>query len=417
MPGFRKSDAEASEHLRESVVSNGSSFSTRSGPMTGNPTNLISVGSIALHDNLRCDILRSAISFLGSKRLASGQPSFATSRLSIFLKFVPVEMDENDTKLRATVTPPSNGRLEYVDARVVLRDSMDPSEAEYFNEPLHLADALGGDKHYERIIKAGSALTTDLRTANVNREDHPKPRPTGGFIVKSECPPVVGQLGTTWIDSPDMERPLMPKRALSQVQNQHKRSESAVSILSNISAPTEARSATSGCNGSHWECEACGSGTGEIIFCLRPAQQCSACNIRPLKLLHSGTKLASNDKQSALKTILPNKTLKLVTHLLNMDDGQTPDEFFAHFRIVFYFTDDESQDDACCHLREHVFRASIKIGKEGDAELQQKKEVDFNDALARLEGKVKLAAVPTGGRRAKAKAAKAAKVPKAVGAT
>lgn len=41
--------------------------------------------------------------------------------------------------------------------------------------------------------------------------------------------------------------------------------------------------------------------------------------------------------------------------------------------------------------------------------MQQKKEVDFNDALARLEGKVKLAAVPTGGRRAKAKAAKAKK--------
>jgi hypothetical protein len=68
------------------------------------------------------------------------------------------------------------------------------------------------------------------------------------------------------------------------------------------------------------------------------------------------------------------------------------------------FTDDPTQDDACCTLREHVFRASIKIGKEGDAQLQQKKEDDFTDALARLEGKVKPAAESTGGRRAKAKA-------------
>lgn len=68
------------------------------------------------------------------------------------------------------------------------------------------------------------------------------------------------------------------------------------------------------------------------------------------------------------------------------------------------FTDDAAQDDACCPLREHIFRASIKIGKEGDAELQQKKEEDFSDALARLEGKVKPIAKSTGGRRARAKA-------------
>lgn len=68
------------------------------------------------------------------------------------------------------------------------------------------------------------------------------------------------------------------------------------------------------------------------------------------------------------------------------------------------FTDDPTQDDACCQLRQHIFRASIKIGKEGDAQLQQKKEEDFNDALARLEGKVQPVVESTGGRRAKAKA-------------
>lgn len=332
MPGFRR-DSEASEHLRESVVSNGSSFSTRSNPTS--TANLISVGSIALHDNLRCDILRSPISILGSKSLVSGQPTFATSRLSIYVKFVTVEMDESDTKLRATVTPPSNGKLEYVDARIEIRDSMEPSESEYFNEPLHLADALAGDKHYERIVKAGTALTTDLRAANQNREDHPKPQPTGGFIVKSNCPPVIGQLGSQWVDTADMDRSLQPKRAMSQVHNQHKRSGSAFSILSNISAPAEGRSATSGCGGSHWECEACGSGTGEIIFCLRPAQKCPTCSVRPLKLLHSSAKGSFTDNTSESRAVLPNKTLKLVTHLLNMDDGQPPEEFFAHFRIVF----------------------------------------------------------------------------------
>lgn len=332
MPGFSR-NSEASEHLRGSVVSSASSFSSRCSP--SGHANLISVGSIALHDNLRCDILRSPIAILGSKSLISGQPTFSVSRLTIFMKFVAVEMDECDTKLRATVMPPSEGQLEYVDARIEIRDSMYPNEAEYFNEPLHLADALAGDKHYERIIRAGTALTSDLKTANLNREECPKPRPTGGFIVKAECPPIVGQLGSQWLDVADMDRVLQPKRAMSQVSNQHKRSGSSVSILSNISAPMEVLSASSGCSGSHWECEACGSGTEEIVFCLRPAQKCPVCSIRPLKLMHSNARPAHGDIKTSTATALPNKAFKLVTHLLNMDDGQPPDEFFAHFRIVF----------------------------------------------------------------------------------
>lgn len=237
MPGIIR-NSQATERLRESMVSSVSHSSSLSAGST--PTgNLISVGSIQLHDNLRCDILRTSISVLGSKSLTPGQPVFAVSRLTIFMKFVPVELDASDTKLRATVAPPSSGKLEYVDARIEIRDSMQPSESEYFNEPLHLADALGGDKHYERIVKAGNALTSDLRKANQNREEYPKARPTGGFIVKADCPPIVGQLGHRWSDHTEADQSLQPKRIVSQTHNSqthnssHKRSASAFSTVSN----------------------------------------------------------------------------------------------------------------------------------------------------------------------------------------
>lgn len=334
MPGLWK-NSQATERLRESVISSVSHSSSRSVGSAAAPLNLISVGSIPLHDNLRCDILRTPISTLGSKSLVPDQPVFAVSRLTVFMRFVPVELDESDTKLRATVAPPSNGKLEYVDARIEIRDSMEPSESEYFNEPLHLADALGGDKHYERIVKAGNALTTDLRKANQNREDYPKARPTGGFIVKTDCPPIVGQLGYRWCDYTEADHFLQPKRAMSQVHKQHKRSASAFSTISNISAPVEAPSASNGCAASHWECEPCGSGTSGIIYCLRPAPKCDVCNIRPLKLLHSSSKGSLLEKKGSPASTLPNKTFKLVAHLLNMDAGQPPEEFFAHFRMAF----------------------------------------------------------------------------------
>lgn len=328
--------SEVTERLRESVISSVSHQSSRSAGSASISTNLISVGSISLHDNLRCDILRSPITILGSKSLAPGQPVFAVSRLNIFMVFYPVEPDESDTKLRATVAPPSNGQLEYVDARIEIRDSMEPSESKYFNQPLHLADALGGDKHYERIIKAGSALTTDLRKANQNREDFPKARPTGGFIVKADCPPIVGQLGYKMTEDVDVNRPLQPKRPSSHLHSsQHKRSASAFSTFSNISAPAEGRSTSTGCAGSHWECEPCGSGTNEIIHCLRPVHKCDVCSIRPLKILHGSSTEPQLDTKTKSNQLLPNKTFKLVAHLLNMDDGQPPEEFFAHFRIVF----------------------------------------------------------------------------------
>lgn len=335
MPGVLR-NSQATEQIRESIVSATSHTSSRSTGSASTPTNLISVGSIALHDNLRCDILRRRIAILGSKSISAGQPVFAVSRLTIFMKFVPVELDASDTKLRATVAPPSKGKLEYVDARIEFRDSMEPSESEYFNEPLHLADALGGDKHYERIVKAGISLTTDLRKANQIREEFPKARPTGGFIVKADFPPVVGQLGCRWLDETEADQSLQPKRLTSQTQsNMHKRSASAFSTISNVSAPVVGLSKQTGCTASHWECEPCGSGTSEIVYCLRPAQKCETCHARPLKILHSSPSGSRPDDTETFTATLPNKTFKLVVHLLNMDDGQVPEEFFAHFRIVF----------------------------------------------------------------------------------
>jgi hypothetical protein len=324
-------------NLRTSTSSNDSAISNSSA-VAGLTSNLISVGSIALHDNLRCDILRSPISILGSRSLSPGQPLFAVSRLSLIIKFVPVELDASDTKLRATVTPPTRGRLEYVDARVELADSREPADSDIFNEPLHLADALSGDKHYERIIKAGTALTTGLRKANQTREDFPKLRPTGGFIVKADSPPVVGQLGSQWLDPPEAERVQQSRSGILQTVKRHARSASAASHASTNSPSAEGREGTATCSGSHWECEPCGSGTGEIIFCLRPALRCPLCSLRPLKLIHDAAPKSdtpSPEDASAFIQALPNKTLKLVTHLLNMDDGQVPEEFFAHFRIAF----------------------------------------------------------------------------------
>ena len=253
------------------------------------------------------------------------------------MKFVQVELENCDTKLRETVKPPSKGRLEYVDARVYLRDSMEPSDAEYFNESLYLADALSGDKHYERIVRSGTALTTDLKRANENREDFPKARATGGFIVKENSPPVVGQLGSQWLDPAEDDSGARPQRAISQMQKKSNRSAATFSTATAASMPLEPiRHAHPPCTASHWECEPCGSGTGEIIFCLRPVNKCATCDLKPLRLIHSSTsRCNSSENALAFAQTVPNKTFKLVSHLLNMDDGRPLEEFFAHFRIVF----------------------------------------------------------------------------------
>jgi hypothetical protein len=85
------------------------------------------------------------------------------------------------------------------------------------------------------------------------------------------------------------------------------------------------------------------------------------------------------------------------------NEASQPEVFFAHVRIVFYFTDDKAAGGAkggCCHLKKHVFTASIEIGKEGDQRVKEKKRTDFEEALERLEGKGKSPTVrrPTGRR-------------------
>jgi hypothetical protein len=295
-------------------------------------------------------------------------------------------------------------------------------EGELWGQPLHLADSLAGDAHYERIVRAGSALLEDLKTANENREDWPKPRPTGGFLVKDEGAPVVGMLGAQWVESEDMSKSAHRRRM-------HER---AMSSMTSVSAPLEPIHEDSlACPNSHWEGEPSGSGTAEIIFQLRPLAKCGQCGIKPLQMLYAAGKKMSQHSARTPTALhharsmytMPNKSFRLVCNLLSYYDAAAqdtvPDEFFAHFRIVFYLSDGlnympsrqagspgpatpssatsfNEQDKGCCGLRRHVFNASIKIGKEGDVKLRQKKEVDFNSALASLEGK-KGAATP--GRR------------------
>ena len=375
-----------------------------------------------MHDTVRCDILRAPIVHLGARSLAPGQPTFAMSRLTLQLRFV--KLDE-DSKIRSrtdtTGTAATTAVLEYIDARIHLSDSMAiPQGADTdgrgepldFLAPLHLADALAGDQHYERIIRGGNALTSDLKTANENREESPKPRPTGGFIVKDGGAPVVGMLGATW-----------QTETRSMRSSRTGRHVGIDSSITSASAPLEAIHEES-CSASHWTGDPSGSGTSDIVFQLCPLAKCSTCGVRPLHMVHLGAKTPVSARTptslsaKTLSGLVPNKSFRLVAHLLNMNnEASHPEEFFAHVRIVFYFTDDDKPDKrdaaegekACCGLKKHVFTASIKIGKEGDAKLKQKKAVDFNDALARLEGKTKLPASPRvrpNPRRAKTEASK-----------
>lgn len=463
MPGLRLNDPHA---IRSpdlvSVRSAGIRSPSAGSPGSGGPGGpLLSVGSIVLHDTLRCDILRSPIAHLGSKSLAPGQPVFVMSRLTLQLRFVQVEPDHSKmSNARAGESPGGRGllldsntsALEYVDGRIHLSTSMALPTGEQWGEPLHLADSLAGEAHYERIVSAGSALLHDLRTANINREENPKRRPTGGFLVRQAGAPVVGMLGSQWIDGEDGSRHTPITRShdrhfsgmtsvsapLEPIPEQSGGDSPSPSFSSAAYSPSLSHTAggNGGCSHSHWEGEPSGSGSDEIIFHLRPIFRCSHCGIKPLQLLHStsgsraghSTSTAVHRQNSPLSArtpttasqlrgpqqSLPNKTYRAVCNLLSYHDPDEreniPDEFYAHFRIVFHFSDDRNYssmprdneepkprtaaaaesprfEKGCCRERHHVFQASIKIGKEADQKLRQKKELDFNDALARLEGK------------------------------
>ena len=366
-------------------------------------SSFLSVGQVMLHDNLRCDILRSPIVHLGSsKSLMHGQPTFAMSRMTLQLQFVNIEPEPSNAN-----SPYTRSALEYVDARIHLSSSMHLDDSEALPEPLHLADSLAGDKHYERILRAGTALLEDLKTANENREEHPKPSNTGGFLVREGGSPIVGMLGTQWLDGPDR---FYGKQSRPPGRRTHERNKSTSTVAS---APLEPIYENS-CIASHWEGEPSGSGTETVVLQLRPLTKCPSCGTNPLQLLHAASKRAATPSSARTPTslrshemqLVPNKAFKLVVNLLSYDQdtadvvsSSEPSAFFAHFKISFYFTDDRAQvivpgrrkshnhAKECCPLKRHNFSASIEIGKEGDAKLRQKKEVDFSDALAKLEGK------------------------------
>lgn len=446
-----------------------SATSTEGGPATpASPavsiSNYLSVGSVVMHDNVRCDILRSPIHLLGSKSLAPDHPSFAMSRLALLIRFVQLDATTNSVGKEV----PTTSYLEYIDARIHLSDSMHPPAGDtYFDQPLHLSDSLSvsgnanmtstaESQNYERISRAGSALVEDLKRANENREECPKPRVTGGFIVKEGAAPVVGMLGAHWFD--EQMRPSTARafsvRSSSSASSVKSASSARLpgstfpgrrplagddrikSSSTAASAPLEPiHESHSVCSASHWEGEPSGSGTEDIIFQLKPLTRCSKCGERPLSLIHiaAGTRKPANDSTTRTptslranlqmlgnQTFLPVKSFKLLANLISMDNDPDPlEEFFAHFKITFYFTDDRtlstsgsSEDEKrdgereaagaidgldsnlstprpmrCCVDGKHTFRASIKIGKEWDAKLKEKKDVDFGDALARLEGK------------------------------
>ncbi|CAD6580258.1 MAG: hypothetical protein CYPHOPRED_001174 [Cyphobasidiales sp. Tagirdzhanova-0007] len=397
MPGLPRLNESRSARLATSPISNPALAS------------LISVGQIVLHDTLQCDILRSPIVHLGSKQLSHGQPAFASSRLTLQLRFLHVEPETSKADNL------SSSALEYIDARVHLSSSMHLQDGELYPEPLHLADCLAGAQHYERILRGGTGLLEDLKIANENREDYPKPSTTGGFLVRDGGSPVVGMLGAQWIDGP--EKPYEgPKRTASR--RKHERTISATSVASAPLEPIHEHSVT--CNASHWEGEPSGSGTEGIFFHLRPLSKCPSCGINPLQMLHATSKKAATPSSARTPTslhacnmqLIPNKIFRLVVNLLSYDNAtleqdsvSAPDVFFAHFRVSFYFTDDRALfppatsknarvEKGCCPMRRHTFTASIEIGKEGDAQLRQKKEVDLNDALARLEGKGRKIGIP-----------------------
>lgn len=350
---------------------------------------LLSIGSLVIHDSVRCEVLRSGIERIGPKSLAHGQPTFLMSRLTLQVQLVRIEEDERiNSRSNVTGTASTSATLEYIDAQIHLSDSMAlPDETSV--GPLYLVDALGGDKHYERILRGGTALCEDLKQANLNREERPKPRSTGGFLVKEGGAPIVGMLGAQWIDPPF-------NGARLRRTGRHGRTESSTT---SASAPLEpVHESSTSCTSCHWMGECSGSGTGIVTFQLCPVLKCATCGIRPLQMIHlASRKAAVPCTPTALLArsldLLPNKAFKLVCHLLSMDnEASQPEIFFAHVKIVFYFTDDKTAGGAeggCCHLRKHVFTASIEIGKEGDQKMKEKKKQDFEEALERLEGKAK----------------------------
>ena len=378
-------------------------FARSSAPIAGSSpsaSSLLSIGSLIIHDSVRCDVLRSSIERIGPRSLAAGQPNFLMSRLTLQVQLTRIEEEDRiNSRTNVTGTANTSATLEYIDAQIHLSDSMSLPEA-IKSEPLCLADALAGDKHYERIVRGGTALCTDLKQANMNREEQPKPRSTGGFIVKEGGAPIVGMLGAQWIDP-----------SVNAVRNRrtgkHGRTESSTT---SASAPLEPiHESSMSCSTCHWVDECGGSGTGTITFQLCPSLKCSSCGIRPLQMVHLASKKGTVPRTpTALSArnlnLLPNKAFKLVCHLLSMDnEASQPEVFFAHVRIVFYFTDDKAAGGAeggCCHLKKHVFTASIEIGKEGDQQVKEKKRTDFEEALDRLEGKGKSPTVrrPTGRR-------------------
>ncbi|KAL7010344.1 hypothetical protein EMMF5_000367 [Cystobasidiomycetes sp. EMM_F5] len=380
---------------------------------------LISVGSIILHDALKCEVTRSPIALLPSKPLSSGQPAFAMSRLTLQLSFVTLTTDEAAwARTNHKLGPNGNSTyLEYVDARVALSSTMALPENEGlpWSAPLCLADGLSGEEHYERIVRAGSALIADLKEANQNREENPKRLGTGGFRVRQGGAPIVGMLGAQWVEQ-DVNSTGAKSATLSAARMSATSavSSSATALdhsgardsgISSASCPA-GRASVTPCSSSHWESEPSGSGTTGVMFQLRPAMsKCSECRTRPLQAVFASARgkkvqgLEELSRQAKIAHLAPNKTFRLVMNLMNYENtadatatkaSDMSDEFFAHFRIVFYFSDDRKsteEEKQCCPTGRHVFTASVKIGKEGDAKLKLKKVTDVGDALARLEGK------------------------------